>query len=42
MGREPIETNSWAPGELVDVEIHEASSQTLRGEEKSFLLARAG
>ncbi|MEA2135764.1 MAG: tRNA-2-methylthio-N6-dimethylallyladenosine synthase [Solirubrobacteraceae bacterium] len=31
-----------SPGELVDVEIHEASSQTLRGEEQSFLLARAG
>ena len=31
-----------SPGEIVDVEIHEASSQTLRGEETSFLLARAG
>ena len=29
-----------APGDLVDVEIHEASSQTLRGEQ-AFLLARA-
>jgi tRNA-2-methylthio-N6-dimethylallyladenosine synthase len=31
-----------SPGELVEVEIHAASSQTLRGEERSFLLARAG
>jgi tRNA-2-methylthio-N6-dimethylallyladenosine synthase len=31
-----------SPGEIVAVEIGEASSQTLRGEEKSFLLARAG
>jgi tRNA-2-methylthio-N6-dimethylallyladenosine synthase len=30
------------PGQLVGVEIHEASSQTLQGEEQSFLLARAG
>ena len=29
------------PGDLFGVEIHEASSQTLRGEEQSFLLARA-
>src|SRR5215217_5071783 len=31
-----------APGDIVDVEIHEATSQTLVGEEKSFLLVRAG
>ena len=31
-----------APGDLVDVEIHEATSQTLAGEERSFLLAQAG
>jgi tRNA-2-methylthio-N6-dimethylallyladenosine synthase len=31
-----------APGDLVDVEIHEATSQTLSGEERSFLLAQAG
>src|SRR3954466_11872033 len=31
-----------APGHLVDVEIHEATSQTLAGEERSFLLAQAG
>src|SRR5215204_3362623 len=31
-----------APGELVDVEITSATSQSLRGEERSFLLARAG
>jgi tRNA-2-methylthio-N6-dimethylallyladenosine synthase len=30
-----------SPGDFVDVEIHEASSQTLRGEQ-AFLLARAG
>jgi tRNA-2-methylthio-N6-dimethylallyladenosine synthase len=30
------------PGDLVDVEIHEATSQTLAGEERSFLLAQAG
>jgi tRNA-2-methylthio-N6-dimethylallyladenosine synthase len=30
------------PGEIVAVEIHSASSQTLQGEERSFLLARAG
>src|SRR3954453_8968402 len=29
------------PGDIVDVEIHSATSQTLVGEEKSFLLARA-
>src|SRR3954465_1110172 len=29
------------PGDIVDVEIHAATSQTLVGEEKSFLLARA-
>src|SRR3954449_5717726 len=31
-----------APGDIVDVEIQSATSQTLVGEEKSFLLARAG
>jgi tRNA-2-methylthio-N6-dimethylallyladenosine synthase len=31
-----------SPGDLVDVEIHEATSQTLAGEERSFLLAQAG
>jgi hypothetical protein len=30
-----------APGELTDVEITSATSQTLQGEERSFLLARA-
>jgi tRNA-2-methylthio-N6-dimethylallyladenosine synthase len=30
-----------APGDIVDVEIHSATSQTLVGEENSFLLARA-
>jgi tRNA-2-methylthio-N6-dimethylallyladenosine synthase len=30
-----------APGEIVEVEITGATSQTLQGEEKSFLLARA-
>jgi tRNA-2-methylthio-N6-dimethylallyladenosine synthase len=30
-----------AAGELADVEIHSATSQTLQGEEKSLLLARA-
>jgi len=30
------------PGDIVDVEIHSATSQTLVGEERSFLLARAG
>jgi hypothetical protein len=29
------------PGELVQVEIASATSQTLQGEERSFLLARA-
>jgi len=31
-----------APGETVEVEIESATSQTLLGEERSFLLARAG
>src|SRR4051794_11633877 len=31
-----------SPGDLVHVEIHEATSQTLAGEERSFLLAQAG
>ena len=31
-----------APGETVDVEIESATSQTLLGEERSFLLARVG
>jgi tRNA-2-methylthio-N6-dimethylallyladenosine synthase len=31
-----------APGDLVDVDIHEATSQTLAGEERAFLLAQAG
>jgi tRNA-2-methylthio-N6-dimethylallyladenosine synthase len=31
-----------SPGDLVDVEIHEATSQTLAGEERAFLLAQAG
>src|SRR3954470_15381954 len=31
-----------APGDIVDVEIQSATSQALVGEEKSFLLARAG
>jgi tRNA-2-methylthio-N6-dimethylallyladenosine synthase len=31
-----------APGDIVDVEIHGATSQTLMGEERSFLLARLG
>jgi len=30
------------PGETVEVEIHSATSQTLAGEERSFLLVRAG
>src|SRR4051812_24845394 len=30
------------PGDIVGVEIHSATSQTLVGEERSFLLARAG
>jgi tRNA-2-methylthio-N6-dimethylallyladenosine synthase len=30
------------PGDLVEVEIHEATSQTLAGEERAFLLAQAG
>jgi tRNA-2-methylthio-N6-dimethylallyladenosine synthase len=34
-------TGLAAPGELVDVEIHAATSQTLQGEERAFLLARA-
>jgi tRNA-2-methylthio-N6-dimethylallyladenosine synthase len=31
-----------APGELVHVDIERATSQTLVGEERAFLLARAG
>jgi tRNA-2-methylthio-N6-dimethylallyladenosine synthase len=31
-----------APGDFVEVEIHEATSQTLAGEERSFLFAQAG
>jgi tRNA-2-methylthio-N6-dimethylallyladenosine synthase len=36
-----VNFSGWAqPGELVQVEVHSASSQTLAGEES--LLARAG
>ena len=35
-------TGLASPGETVKVEIHSATSQTLLGEERSFLLARVG
>src|SRR3954468_12512814 len=31
-----------SPGDLVEVDIHEATSQTLAGEERAFLIAQAG